>query len=156
MGEKCRCRSSADEVDACQLVNDPELTHALQVMRTAEGMRITVGELADGLSMTRRTLERRFRDLVGTSPASEQRRLRIERACVLLTEGGLPIQAIARELGFAYANHFSTAFIATMRISPTTYRAARATALMQYFGNRAIDTPRLPHTCVRRPYRRRR
>ncbi|HEV7301161.1 MAG TPA: substrate-binding domain-containing protein [Tepidisphaeraceae bacterium] len=108
------------------VVDDPEVTHALQVMRTAEGMRMTVGELADGLSMTRRTLERRFRDLVGTSPASEQRRLRIERACVLLTEGDLPIHAIARELGFAYANHFSTAFIATMRISPTAYRAARS------------------------------
>ena len=107
-------------------VDDPEVTHALQVMRTPEGMRQNIDELVAGLSLTRRTLERRFQQLVGRSPADELRRVRVERAKMLLTQSVLPMHEIAAELGFANANHFSVLFMRTTGMRPTRYRQLHA------------------------------
>ena len=105
------------------VVADSQITHALQIMRTPEGLRRNIGELADSLLMTRRTLERRFRRFVGCSPADELRRLRLERAMVLLAKSKMPIYQIAADLGFATATHFSTFFVENTNSSPTKYRA---------------------------------
>jgi LacI family transcriptional regulator len=106
------------------VVDDPEITQLLQTMRTPEGLRQNITELADRLSMTRRTMERRFRKLVGRSPADELRRLKLERAKTLLAHSTIPVHQIAADLGFATAAHFTTFFSHATTQTPTQYRKA--------------------------------
>jgi transcriptional regulator GlxA family with amidase domain len=50
--------------------------------------------------MTRRTLERRFAEVVGRSPRQELEWLRVQRARKLLEETRRPIKEIAYQCGF--------------------------------------------------------
>jgi LacI family transcriptional regulator len=87
---------------------------------------LTVDDLARRLGVSRRTLERRFRDALGRGPLAELHRARITRAKGLLLEGwNLP--AIADATGFGSLSAFQRCFKRLVGLSPSgfTHRYAR-------------------------------
>ncbi len=79
-------------------------------------------DLARELGMNVNAFTRRFRVATGHSPHQYRLRLRIERACSLLREGGLSIEAIAAETGFCDRFHFSRVFKRIMGMGPAQFR----------------------------------
>lgn len=71
---------------------------------------ISVSELASALGVTRRTLERAFRNDVGESPAAHSRRLRLRRAQALLQQTSMSVTEVAVATGFAAVAHFSRTY----------------------------------------------
>ena len=83
---------------------------------------LSVERLADHLAMSERNFRRVFAATFDTTPAEYIERLRLERACVLLTTGTLSVERIAAAVGFASADSFRRAFRACYLTSPKDYR----------------------------------
>jgi transcriptional regulator GlxA family with amidase domain len=81
-----------------------------------------VERLAERSSMSVRNFARVFRERFGSTPARFVERLRLERACVLLTSGRDSIERIAGSTGFASADVLRRAFRARYGASPLEYR----------------------------------
>jgi transcriptional regulator GlxA family with amidase domain len=81
-----------------------------------------VDRLADRMAMSPRHFSRLFSDTFEATPARYVERLRLARACVLLTSGMLAIDRIATAVGFASADTFRRAFRTRYRASPSEHR----------------------------------
>lgn len=94
---------------------------ALRLMRERIGERLDCARLAALLQVSPSTLAHRFRAEAGIAPMAALLRLRIARARLLLARG-LPLRAIADQLGFCDQYHLSKAF---KRIEGRSPRQAR-------------------------------
>ena len=83
---------------------------------------ISVDDVMQQVSTSRRNLERRFRRELGRSLLGEIRRMHMARAMNLLRNTDLDIPSVARESGFASAIRFSTVFRELAGMPPTQYR----------------------------------
>lgn len=90
-------------------VDDPDIAAALRFIaeKAAEGIRVI--DVAEAAALSRRTMERRFRELVGRSPHDEIMRVRIQAAQRLLRDTDLSLAAIARMTGFNHPEYLSAA-----------------------------------------------
>jgi len=82
-----------------------------------------VAELAEHVFLDRSHLFRRTRELVGETPSDLIRRVRLERAAQLLTEGAGNVAEVAYAVGFQSLSHFSRSFREAHGVSPSGYRA---------------------------------
>ena len=98
------------------------VTHAKEFIRLHAGERIGVSDVAKALSVSRRTIENRFREVLERGVAEVLRQERLERVCRLLRETDRTIADIALDSGFASPTHLSAAF---KRFTGTTMRAWR-------------------------------
>lgn len=103
-------------------VPDAELARALRQIRERACDAIHVDDIVRGVALSRRQLERGFRDLLGRTPAEEIRRMRIARARQLLATSELPVAHVARACGFTSAAYLATAFRRACGISPLAFR----------------------------------
>jgi AraC-like DNA-binding protein len=83
---------------------------------------VTVGNLADELSMHPVALARAFRRSHGCSITAFRRRARVRRAAELLIAGA-PLVDVALESGFADQSHFCRIFRTEMGVTPSAFRA---------------------------------
>jgi transcriptional regulator GlxA family with amidase domain len=83
---------------------------------------LTIDELAEAASLSRRQFSRAFRAETGQSPAKAIENLRVEAARLLLEEGRLSMDAIADEVGFADRQRMRRAFLRTIGQPPQTVR----------------------------------
>lgn len=83
---------------------------------------ISVAEVADAAAIGRRTLERRFKAVLGRSLHDEIRRVRMDKAKQLLRETTLDMPAIAEQCGFLSQARFSTVFRQQAGSTPTEFR----------------------------------
>jgi len=84
---------------------------------------LTVKEVADSVPLTRRSLERKFREWVGRSPLAEIHRLRIARVKELLATTDMPMSRISLATGFGTPEYMATAFKKEMNMTPLRYRS---------------------------------
>jgi LacI family transcriptional regulator len=112
-------RESTDNVS----VRDPEVANALRFIFAHAGEWIGVRELLLALPVQRRSLERKFRKVLGRSPLEEIRRVRVDLAKQLLSSTDLPMPIVARRSGFSEAKQLSQVFRALVGTTPTAYRA---------------------------------
>lgn len=103
-------------------IADPQIAKAMRLIREHACDGISVGDVLEHVPLSRRTLESRFRKLVGRSPHEEILRLKIERIRQLLEETDLPLTAIARRTGFAHDEYLSVAFKRVVGVPPSEYR----------------------------------
>lgn len=103
-------------------IADPHIAAAMRLIREHACDGLNVGDLLEQVPLSRRTLESRFRKLVGRSPHEEILRLKIERIRELLVESDLPLSAIARRTGFAHDEYLSVAFKRVVGMPPSEYR----------------------------------
>nr|BFD43657.1 helix-turn-helix domain-containing protein [Pseudomonas sp. FFPRI_1] len=79
--------------------------------------------LAERVTMSRRSFTRHFRQLTGTTVGQWLQDRRLSQAQRLLETSPLSIETIAAESGFASALSMRQCFNATLRLSPSAYRA---------------------------------
>lgn len=112
-------RGSTDNVS----VRDPDVAGALRFILAHAGEWIGVRELLLALPVQRRSLERKFRRVLGRSPLEEIRRVRVDLAKQLLCSTDLPMPIVARRSGFSEAKQLSQVFRSLVGMTPTSYRA---------------------------------
>jgi len=86
------------------------------------GEALRVPELATRCGISTRSLNRRFRAALGTTPLAFLQEARTAAARELLRASNLGIAEIAARCGFGSASHFSRRFTAHAGVSPLDYR----------------------------------
>jgi AraC-like DNA-binding protein len=87
---------------------------------------VNVAKLAKRLKISRRTLERRFRQATGRSLLEEIQSCRVERARRLLLETDIPIKEIVFRAGFTNREQLRLAFAKVFGQSPNAFRHQNA------------------------------
>lgn len=80
---------------------DPQVARAETFARARLDQELSVGQLADAAGLSPRTFARRVEDVTGLSPIRFLQRLRIETAVGLLESSRLPVDEVARRVGYA-------------------------------------------------------
>lgn len=106
-------------------VRDPLVGKAMRFIRDTVRQPLRVTTVAKFVGVGRRTLERRFRTVLGRSVMSEITRCRLERLKQMLVETDVPIKALAAETGFSSPRALSQTFVREEGLSPHAYRARR-------------------------------
>jgi LacI family transcriptional regulator len=103
-------------------VKDYDVSTALQFIRREQGRGISVDRVADEVAMSRRSLEKRFRDTIGRTILEEIQLVRLERAKRLLLETTYPISKVANISGFGSTGYFIQFFQKRVGKTPRKYR----------------------------------
>ena len=103
-------------------INDPNIARAIRYIYDNLKRDVLVEEVAAAAMMSRRTLERRFAEILGKSVKHEIRRARVELTAKMLIETNLAIHQIAMALGYPGVDHVSRYFRQEKGMSPLTYR----------------------------------
>ncbi|WP_391541944.1 AraC family transcriptional regulator [Posidoniimonas polymericola] len=103
-------------------IEDPELRAALGFIRSHAHLDIDVEAVHEHTAVSRRMLERRFRERLGRTVLEEIRRTRIELAKRLLTETDLQMPAIAKQAGFSGARRLAVVFRQEVSLTPSEFR----------------------------------
>jgi LacI family transcriptional regulator len=105
-----------------QVVEDELVAAALRFIADGSHMSMQVGDVAAAVHVSRRTLERRFREVLRESVARQISLHRVERAKRLLLEGGPLGKQIARDCGFRSTEQMWLTFKRITGLSPTAFR----------------------------------
>ncbi len=83
---------------------------------------IGMERMAEQVAMSARHFRRVFAETFSMTPARFVDKLRLEQACIRLTQGSAPIGRIASGVGFNSADAFRRAFRARYGVTPNEYR----------------------------------
>jgi LacI family transcriptional regulator len=107
-------------------VEDPFVARALRFIRDHSREPLSVTQVAHAAALSRRTLEKRFRQGLARSVFSEIRRVRVEHISQLLAETSLSIAEVAEQLAFDGPHHIARYFRAEKGMTPREFRRSRA------------------------------
>lgn len=105
-------------------ITDPEVAAAVRFIRDNGHRPLQTRDVLAAVPVSRRSLERRFRESLGRTPHDEIRRVHVEHACRLLTETDLLMHAVAEQSGFSDAKQLSVVFRQVLGQTPTAYRVS--------------------------------
>ncbi|WP_342629976.1 GlxA family transcriptional regulator [Nguyenibacter vanlangensis] len=91
--------------------NEDRVQRALNYARQNLAASLTIDDLAEAACLSPRQFTRLFRSATGTTPAKAVEALRVEAARLMLEQSRLPIEVIAREVGFANRERMRLAFV---------------------------------------------
>jgi transcriptional regulator GlxA family with amidase domain len=100
------------------------LSYARRNLKTT----LSVQQLAEVANLSPRQFSRAFRAETGQSPAKAVENLRVEAARLLMEQGQLPIDIVARETGFADRERMRRAFLRSFGQPPQAIRRAARVA----------------------------
>jgi len=103
-------------------VDDPDLARAIAFIRDHAAEPIQVKDVLRAVPVSRRRLERRFRDVLRRTPAAEIRRVHLERAKRLLAETDMAVPDVAAASGFGSREYLACVFKSETGLSPNKYR----------------------------------
>lgn len=103
-------------------VADPMVREAVRFIRERLDRPISVEDVVEAVAVSRSSLERRFRGVLGRTPLAEIHRSRLERACQHLAQTEMPLDQIAELCGFGRATHLCNAFRQRLDTTPIQYR----------------------------------
>jgi len=121
----CTLRTWFEQTEApgwFHALGDVAVGPALRAMHDAPDRPWTLATLAREAGVSRTTLATRFTRLVGTPPLTYLTDWRMTLAADLLADTTATVAAVARQVGYADAFGFSTAFKRSHGISPTACR----------------------------------
>jgi LacI family transcriptional regulator len=107
-------------------INDDAVAFALRFIRDHACQGIKVDDILKEMPMARRSLERRFQDLLGRSIHSEISRLQLERAKTLLCDTNLTLDEVAQKAGFHHPEYLSAVFKKQLGTTPGKFRKGSA------------------------------
>jgi AraC-like DNA-binding protein len=102
--------------------NDPIVTKAVRLIWSTSLRLTTVDGMIRQLPISRRSLERRFREKLGRSIHDEITRCRVERAKRILKNIDLSLEQAARAAGFSDARGMARGFQSVLGISAAAYQ----------------------------------
>lgn len=111
-------RSSTDTI-AC---NDTEVVKALHFIRNNTHVNITVNDVVDVTTISRRNLYTRFKKITGRTILEDIQFQKIKKFKALLTHQKLSVKEIAFHLGFEDVSHVSRWFSAIEGTTPVKWR----------------------------------
>lgn len=117
-------RSALLDIDA----RSDRIQSALAFARRNLRRPLQVEDLAEAACLSPRQFSRLFREETGTTPARALENLRIEAAKRMLEQSRLPVEEIAREVGFGDRERMRRAFLRTHGELPRSIRSAAGPA----------------------------
>jgi LacI family transcriptional regulator len=103
-------------------IPDPDVVQALRFIRAHASRPIQVDDVLDNLTLSRRSLERKFRRLMGHSVSDEIRRAHLERAKQLMVQTDFAMSQVAAASGFTTATRLGIVFRRELKETPTAFR----------------------------------
>lgn len=103
-------------------VEDADLRRALHYLREKARDGITIQTMCNDLHLSRRSLERKFANILRSSPRETLCRIRTESAKRLLVETDLSMALVAERSGFGDPERFSVTFRQQTGVNPSNYR----------------------------------
>jgi LacI family transcriptional regulator len=103
-------------------IDDPDVAQALTFIRAQAFQSIQVRDIMKSVLLSRRSIERKFAQVLGRTPVEEIRRVRMAKAKSLLAETTMPMQAIADACGFATYNYLTRVFTRENGETPRDFR----------------------------------
>ena len=111
-------RRSTDTV----AVDDEHIVSAIQFIRRTNGRTISVDQVVREAALSRRALEKRFREVLGRTVHEEIQLARLKSAKRLLIETEYPISKCAKIAGFKTTGYFIQFFVKWVGKTPRRYR----------------------------------
>lgn len=106
-------------------VQNGRILSIIEMMEANLSEPLTLVEVAKYAGLSRRQIERLFRQHMGRSPARYYLEIRLDRARHLLLQSSLPVVEVAVACGFVSASHFSKCYRELYGKSPQQERAGR-------------------------------
>ncbi|MGN6550769.1 MAG: GlxA family transcriptional regulator [Pararhizobium sp.] len=106
-------------------VQNSKVLSIIELMEANLSEPLSLVEIADYAGLSRRQIERLFRQEMGRSPARYYLEIRLDRARHLLVQSSMPIVEVAVACGFVSASHFSKCYRELYARSPQQERADR-------------------------------
>lgn len=103
-------------------INDTEVAGAVRFIRQHAKELIQVRDVVEVTSVSRRSLEQRFRQVLHRSVLDEIRRVHVEQVARMLVETNLSISQIAMALGYSGIHNIARYFKRQKNMSPVAYR----------------------------------
>lgn len=103
-------------------VSDPDVRDTLDFIRTHASRPLDVPTILRHIPVSRKTLQQKFRSLLGRSIMDEVHRIQLERAKRLLAATDLSTEEIAAQCGFSSASRLSEAFSRQLKQTPSAFR----------------------------------
>ena len=107
-------------------IANPKLLAVIQMMEENLEEPLASAELAAGVGLSTRQLERLFRKYLNVAPTRYYVELRLNRSRFLLRQTSLPILSVALASGFVSASHFSKCYRDHFSRTPSEERRAAA------------------------------
>lgn len=98
------------------------IRRAIQLMQSQHALPLSLDELASCAGMSRYHFSRTFHTKTGLQPMLYLRKIRIEKASMLLSQTSKTVEAIAHETGFESSNYFIRIFKQVVGMTPNEYR----------------------------------
>ena len=112
-------------------MNDQDVAAALAYIKQNFKKAIQVTDIANETSISRRTLEKKFKKHLGRSIHSELKRLRCNHIANLLLETNLTISEICAQISFSSPEHIARQFKSLKGMSPIEFRKKNAKNLTE-------------------------
>ena len=106
-------------------VDDPHVASAARRLREQALSPVNVGQILEGVPLSRSAAFLRFKRHIGRTPKQELTRHRITRARELLEDTDLPVSAIAERVGYTESKYFIKVFREQTSLTPLQYRKKR-------------------------------
>lgn len=100
----------------------PKLSEAVMLMEANIEEPLATDDIANLVGISRRQLERQFKQYLGSVPSRYYLELRLQRARQLLLDSNQSIVQVGLSCGFSSGSHFSTAYGALFGITPREER----------------------------------
>lgn len=110
-------------------VQNSKVLAIIELMEANLAEPLSLVEIASGVGLSRRQIERLFRQEMGRSPARYYLEIRLDRARHLLIQSTMPVVEVAVACGFVSASHFSKCYREVYARSPQQERAERKQVL---------------------------
>ena len=111
-------RESTDLVSQAE----PTIAHAIRFIRTHACMGIQIEDVLKVTNLSRATLDRQVKKVLGHSPHAEIKKLQIERARHLLANTHSTLAEISMQCGYKEPNYFMRVFREEVGLTPTEFR----------------------------------
>ena len=106
-------------------VQNSKVLTIIELMEANLSEPLSLIEIADHVGLSRRQIERLFRQEMGRSPARYYLEIRLDRARHLLIQSSMPVVEVAVACGFVSASHFSKCYRELYARSPQQERLDR-------------------------------
>ena len=104
---------------------------AAEIIEREYAHSIELDDVARRLATSRRQLQRAFAEAGETTFRTYLQKVRMVRAAQLLRQDSIPVNRVARAVGYRQPAQFAKAFRRHHGMSPSTYRSRRRMALAQ-------------------------